>query len=94
MDHNCLKISSRILLDFPSEFLLEEQPTLTTEKITFTICNFKKDSDGFVTEDKLKLGIIESIEKKIRYLVQEADVDGMGILAIRNFAVSIKLNLP
>ena len=38
----------------------------------------EKDSDGFVTADKLKQGIIESIEKKIRYLVQEADGDGDG----------------
>ena len=44
-------------------------------------CNLpdlEKDSDGFVTADKLKQGIIESIGKKIRYLVQEADVDGDG----------------
>ena len=44
-------------------------------------CNLphlEKDSNGFVTADKLKQGIIESIGKKIRYLVQEADVDGDG----------------
>ena len=38
----------------------------------------EKDSDGFVTADKLKQGILESIEKKIRYLVQEADGKGDG----------------
>ena len=62
--------------------------------IHHAFCNLEKDSDGFVTADKLKQGILESIEKKIRYLVQEADVIGMEILAIRNFAVTIKLNLP
>ena len=36
----------------------------------------EKDSD--VTADKLKQEIIESIERKIHYLVQEADVDGDG----------------
>ena len=41
-------------------------------------CNLEKDSDGFVTADNLKQGIVESIEKKIRYLVQKADGDGDG----------------
>ena len=38
----------------------------------------EKDSDVLVTADKLKQEIIESIEKKIRNLVQKADVDGDG----------------
>ena len=38
----------------------------------------EKDSDGFVTADKLKQGILESIEKKICYLVQQADGDWDG----------------
>ena len=36
----------------------------------------EKDSD--VTADKLKQEIIESIERKLHYLVQKADVDGDG----------------
>ena len=38
----------------------------------------EKDSDVSVTADKVKQEIIESIEKKIPYLVQEADVDEDG----------------
>ena len=50
--------------------------TYREKHIHHAFCNFEKDSDGFVTADKLKQGIIESIEKKIRYLVLKADGDG------------------
>ena len=46
--------------------------------IHHAFCNMEKNSDDFATVDKLKQGIIESIEKKICYLVQEADVDRDG----------------
>ena len=49
----------------------------------------EKNSDDFATVDKLKQGIIESIEKKICYLVQEADVDSDG--SVRHSEPSLKI---
>ena len=46
--------------------------------IHHTFCELENDSDVSVTADKVKQEIIESIEKKIPSLVQEADVDGDG----------------
>ena len=62
----------RILVGRAANFAYREN------HIDNAFCNLEEDSNGFVTADKLKQGIIESIEKKIRYLVQKADGDGDG----------------
>ena len=51
-----------------------------------------KDNDGFITADELKQGIIETIEKKIDYLVQEADVDGDGQISYYEFCLVNQMN--
>ena len=35
-----------------------------------------KDGNGLISADELKNGLVESIEKKIQLLIDEADVDG------------------
>ena len=51
-----------------------------------------KDNDGFITADELKQGIIETVEKKIHYLVQEADVDGDGQISYYEFCLVNQMN--
>ena len=51
-----------------------------------------KDNDGFITADELKRGIIETVEKKIDYLVQEADVDGDGQISYYEFCLVNQMN--
>ena len=51
-----------------------------------------KDNDGFISADELKQGIIETVEKKIDYLVQEADVDGDGKISYYEFCLVNQMN--
>ena len=51
-----------------------------------------KDKDGFITADELKQGIMETVEKKINYLVQEADVDGDGQISYYEFCLVNQIN--
>ena len=53
-----------------------------------------KDKDGFITADELKQGIMETVEKKILNLVQEADVDGDGQISYYEFCLVNRMNIP
>ena len=37
-----------------------------------------KDSNGFISADELKSGIMENLEEKVANLIKEADIDGDG----------------
>ena len=51
-----------------------------------------KDNDGFITADDLKQGIMQSAEKNIQNLVQEADVDGDGQISYYEFCLVNQMN--
>ena len=66
--------------------------TFRDKQIHQAFCKLDKDNDGFITADELKQGIIETVEKKINYLVQEADVDGDGQISYYEFCLVNQMN--
>ena len=66
--------------------------TFREKQIHQAFCKLDKDNDGFITADELKQGIIETVEKKIDYLVQEADVDGDGQISYYEFCLVNQMN--
>ena len=45
-----------------------------------------KDSNGFISADELKSGIMENLEEKVENLIKEADIDGDGQINFLEFA--------
>ena len=45
-----------------------------------------KDSNGFISADELKLGIMENLEEKVENMLKEADLDGDGQINFLEFA--------
>ena len=45
-----------------------------------------KDGDGLITAEELRLGMMESIERKIKQMIEEADKDGDGHINFLEFS--------